>query len=208
MSISDAPSPADKCSAPRWVDRVFQTLLIGSTLGFSWLMMMVVHEFGHMLHLWATGGSIAKVVLQPLDISTTIPISNPQPLVTVWGGAIWGSLLPLLFYGVIRAIDPELAYLPRFFAGFCLIANGGYLIAGTLGNAGDAAIMLLLGNPAWLLIAIGLPPFAAGLYLWHGLGPHFGLAAARGKVDRRAAVGMTAALVVLVVFELWLSPTY
>ena len=40
-----------------------------------------------------------------------------------------------------------------------------------------------------------------------GLGPHFGLGRARGRVDRRAAVAMAAAAAVLVVAELTLAGT-
>ena len=36
----------------------------------------------------------------------------------------------------------------------------------------------------WLFGAASLP---LGLYLWNGLGPHFGLGTAAGKVDHRAA---------------------
>ena len=38
-------------------DRFFQILLVVSTIVFSWLGMMVVHEFGHVLHIWLTGRS-------------------------------------------------------------------------------------------------------------------------------------------------------
>jgi hypothetical protein len=44
----------------------------------------------------------------------------------------------------------------------------------------------------------------AGLYLWNRAGPHFGLGPAKGHVDRRAAVGVTLALVLLVALELLL----
>jgi hypothetical protein len=182
--------------------RLFQVLLIGSTLGFSWLAMMAVHEFGHVLHAWLSGGTVARVVLHPLDFSRTDLAHNPQPLFVAWGGAVWGCALPLLLLAVVRLLRWPWAYLVGFFAGFCLIANGGYLGGGALLGAGDAADLLRHGAPRWVLLLFGVATIAWGLGLWHGLGPHFGLGPARGHVDRRAAMGVTAALGVLVVLEL------
>jgi len=62
------------------------------------------------------------------------------------------------------------------------------------------------GSQPWLLIVVGLAAVAAGLWLWNGLGKHFGLGEARGRVDRRAAVGTAAALVVVLLLELALCP--
>ena len=61
------------------MNRFFQVLLIASTIGFSWLAMMAVHEFGHVLHLWVTGGTVDNVILHPLEISRTDPGKNPWP---------------------------------------------------------------------------------------------------------------------------------
>ena len=50
----------------------------------------------------------------------------------------------------------------------------------------DAGDLLRYGAPRWSLIAFGLACVPCGLYLWHGLGPHYGLGEAKGRVDRRA----------------------
>ena len=86
------------------------------------------------------------------------------------------------------------------------MANGGYLLGGAfLGGGGDdAGVILHSGGHVWQLVAFGLPAVAAGLYLWNGLGPHFGLGEARGKVDSKAAVGVAVALAcVILVLLLW-----
>ena len=49
------------------MNRFFQILLISSTLAFSWLGMMAVHELGHVTHLALSGGTVEKVVLHPLE---------------------------------------------------------------------------------------------------------------------------------------------
>ena len=186
------------------MDRFFQVLLIVSTSGFSWLAMMVLHELGHVIHAWASGGVVSAVVLHPLAISRTDYASNPHPLFVAWGGALWGSLLPLGLLGVVHLAARRYVYLARFFAGFCLIANGAYLAAGSFfpGGGDDAGVLLQHGAQQWQLIAFGLPVTAGGLYLWNGLGPSFGLGESQGRVDRRAAIAAAAALSVLVSAEL------
>ena len=50
----------------RAVNGRLSAILIFSMLVASWLAMQVVHEFGHVLAAWATGGEVTRVVLQPL----------------------------------------------------------------------------------------------------------------------------------------------
>lgn len=184
------------------VDRAWQVLLIGSTFAYSWLAMMVVHEFGHCLQLWATGGSVQQVVLHPLVISRTDPHDNPRPLFVAWGGVIWGCMLPVLFWAAASLARWRFWYLARFFAGFCLIANGAYMLLGSFDSIGDAGDVLRLGSPRWTLWLFGALTWGLGLALWHGLGPHFGLKKKPPSVDRSAAWAVTVALVLLVVVEL------
>jgi hypothetical protein len=185
--------------------RGFQILLIVSALGLSWLGMMALHELGHVLHAWLTGGAVEGLVLHPLAISRTDVSPNPQPLCVAWGGAIWGCLLPLgLFVAMVLAAR-RCAWLGRWFAGFCLVVNGAYLAGGAVlssrGGGDDPGTLLEHGAARWQLIAFGLPAIAIGLYLWNGLGPHFGLGDARGEVDRRVAVGVLLAWVMVVAME-------
>jgi hypothetical protein len=182
--------------------RVFQPLLIISTLCLSWLAMMAVHEGGHVLHAWLTGGSVARVVLPPLDFSRTDLRVNPRPQAVAWGGPLWGCVLPLLAWLVARKAAPGYAYLARFFAGFCLIANGVYIAGGAVTHDGDAADLLRHGAAWWQLIGFGTAAVIAGVSLRSGLGCHFGIGSQRRPIDRKAAVAITVALVVVVVAEL------
>src|SRR5205809_5903353 len=84
--------------------RAFQMLLIVSTLAISWLGMMVVHEFGHVLFTWLSGGSVARVVLSPLVFSRTDLQRNPHPLFVAAGGALVGDALPCLIFGLWRRL--------------------------------------------------------------------------------------------------------
>src|SRR5881394_1603306 len=99
--------------------------------------MQAVHESGHLLGAWLTGGRVARVVLYPLTISRTDLAENPNPLPVVWAGPVFGILLPLALWGAAVALRMPGAFVLRFFAGFCLIANGAYIAAGSLDGIGD-----------------------------------------------------------------------
>ncbi len=185
------------------MNRLFQIQLVVATLAFSWLAMQGVHESGHVLHAWTSGGTVTGVFLHPLEISRTDISPNPHPQFVAWGGPLWGSLIPLAIYGLVRWRKSSRSWLAAFFAGFCLIANGAYLLGGSLYPVGDAAELLRHGAARAALILFGITGLAIGLYLWNGLGKHFGLGAS-APADRRAAWGMSAATVMLIVGELWL----
>jgi hypothetical protein len=189
------------------MNRVYQATLIAGSLGFSWLGMMAVHELGHVITAWATGGSVRLVELPIFGFSRTDLATNPRPLVVAWGGAVWGSVLPLGLMFAMQFLGQRYAFLARFFAGICLIINGAYLAGGAWIDAGDAGDLLRYGASRWQLLAFGLPAIAAGLMLLNGLGSHFGLKQPEGRVDRRAAIVAVVAcvgiLVVDVLVGLW-----
>ncbi len=162
----------------------------------SWYGMMVVHESGHVLGAWASGGRVARVVLHPLAFSRTDLAENPHPLLVVWGGPVWGSVLPLVIWLVLRGIRYRLAFLPRFFAGFCLVANGVYLASAAVMPVGDAEDLLRLGVPAWMLVAPGLAGVVGGLGIWNGIGASFGFGGR--AVERSGVVAVLVLLAVLV----------
>jgi hypothetical protein len=128
------------------------------------------------------------VVLHPCTISRTDVQPNPHPLLVVWAGPLVGAGFPLLAFVFARVLRSPGVYLFRFFAGFCLIVNGVYIGLGSFQGLADAGDMVRHGSPRWTLILFGLATAPLGLYLWNGLGPHFGLGEAKGKVSRPAAV--------------------
>jgi hypothetical protein len=166
------------------VSRLHQVVLILSTLLGSWLGMQAVHEFGHILAAWLTGGSVATVVLHPLTISRTDLAHNPHPLIVVWAGPVVGAAVPLLLWGLAAAARLPGTFVLRFFAGFCLLANGLYIGAGSFDRIGDCGEMLRQGSEPWQLWLFGLVTAPAGLWLWHEQGQHFGLGSAGGRVSR------------------------
>jgi len=181
------------------VSRSHQVILIGSTIVGSWLGMQAVHESGHVIGAWLTGGHVARVVLHPLTISRTDLTDNPRPLVVVWAGPIVGVAVPLLLWAVAAIARLPGAFVLRFFAGFCLLANGLYIGVGSFDKIGDCGEMLLHGSEPWQLWLFGAVTAPVGLWLWHGQGPHFGLGPANGRVSRGVAYGSLVVCLALLV---------
>jgi hypothetical protein len=179
-----------------------QAILIVSTLLGSWLGMQAAHESGHVFAALLTGGEIASVVLHPLTISHTETIENPHPSVVVWAGPLVGVMLPLILWGVLAATGTPGAFVARFFAGFCLIANGAYIGVGSFRGAGDCGEMLRQGSPAWVLRIFGAIAVPMGFWLWNGQGPNFGLGPARGNVNHRVAYAILMIFSLLVLLGL------
>jgi hypothetical protein len=165
------------------VKRLHQCILIVSVLLGSWLGMQAVHESGHILGALLTGGRVARVVLHPLAISRTDLEYNPRPLFVVWAGPVFGTVLPLALWIVGAGLQMPGAFVLRFFAGFCLIANGAYIAGGSFAGVGDCGEMLRQGSALWQLWLFGTVTVPAGLWLWHGQGSQFGLGSARGRVS-------------------------
>lgn len=184
--------------------RLRQVLLIGCFIPWCWLAMMVVHECGHVLAAWVTGATIERVVLHPLAISRTDLGENPHPLLVSWAGAVVGCLLPAL---VCLSALPRLVLAPyaRFFAGFCLVANGVYLGMGTWTGDGDAGDLLGAGASTWHLVVFGLGATCCGLWCWHGMGPTFGFKCNHERITKRSVLLAASALVVTVTLELLFS---
>jgi len=119
----------------------------------------------------------------------------------VWAGPVIGVLLPVATWGVALAIRGPGAFVNRFFAGFCMVANGAYIAFGSFDGIGDCGTMLRHGSPMWSLWLFGAITIPIGLWLWHRQGEHFGLGVAKGKVDRNAAYRTLAAGILLVVIS-------
>ena len=179
------------------MNRLNRGILIVSVLLGSWLGMQAVHEFGHMLGAWTTGGRVTRVVLYPLTISRTDVDPNPRPLLVAWAGPDFGVLLPLTLWGTLVGLRFSGAFALRFFAGFCLIGNGTYIGIGSFGRVGDCGVMLRNGSAPWQLWLFGTVTVSVGLWLWNGEAKYFGLGAAREQVSARIAYSSFLACVAL-----------
>ena len=169
------------------MNRLHRGILIVSVLLGSWLGMQAVHESGHVLGAYLTGGRVATVVLHPLTISRTDLAYNPSPLLVVWAGPVFGVLLPLTLWGAATCLRLPGAFVLRFFAGYCLIANGAYIAGGSFDRIGDCGEMLRHGSAPWYLWLFGAATVPASFCLWHRQGVRFGLGNAGVQVSAGVA---------------------
>jgi len=182
--------------------RAVQATLITFTLLASWLGMQQVHELGHISAAMAIGAKIDLVALHPLTISHTDVGPNKHPLVVVWAGPLVGVLVPLAFWLAVSAARLTAAFLFRFFAGFCLVANGVYIGLGSFFAIGDCGEMLRNGSPIWSLWLFGVAATLAGFLLWNNQGGHFGFGTTRHPINHRLAVGVFLVFLALVALGL------
>ena len=172
----------------------------------SWLGMQAVHELGHVLGAWCTGGKVSRVVLYPFSFSRTDVTHNLSPNMVAWSGPIFGVLAPLWAWSLAAAMRLPWAFVLRFFAGCCLIANGLYIGLGSFGRVGDCGEMLRHGSQLWQLWLFGPLTVPTGFWLWHGEGRHFGLGQAAEPVSPKVAYGSLLICGVLIVLGLVLGP--
>lgn len=184
--------------------RAVQAVLILATLVASWLGMQAIHELGHILAARLTGARVANVALHPFDISRTDVVANSLPRVVAWAGPTLGVLAPLVAWQLAIASRVRVAFLLRFFAGFCLVANGLYLGLGSFGRIGDCGELLRHGAAPLQLWLFGLVTVPVGLALWHGQGRHFGLGQSH-TVDRQATMAAVIAAATLVSVGAWVG---
>lgn len=180
-------------------------LLFTATVALSWLAMQAVNELGHALAAVASGGQVERVILHPATLSYTQLSRNPHPSFVTWMGPIVGTALPTVILGLARLLRWRGWYVIQFFAGFCLIANGAYIALGSFDGVGDAGDLLRHGTPRYLLWLFGAITIPIGLWLWNGLGPHFGVGPHAGKPDRVVFYAVTTLLLVTIVLELLFS---
>src|SRR5688572_21715683 len=159
--------------------------------------MQAVHELGHVIAACMTGAEVKRVVLTPTTLSRTDVVNNLRPLVVVWAGPMVGAALPVLLWLLAQIARLPGAFVFRFFAGFCLIANGLYIGLGSFRGVGDCGEMLRYGSPPWQLWLFGAATAPIGLALWHRQGVHFGLGDAHGQVSRSVAYTTFAVCLVL-----------
>jgi hypothetical protein len=150
-------------------DRTWRRWLAALALAYgSWLAMMAVHELGHVIHAWLSGGRIVSVSVPLVGFSQTIVQPNPREHFVVWGGPLWGVTIPLIGCGVFRIVRGRVPDVWRFFTGLCLVANGAYVGIGWLiAGGGDAHDLLRLGTRRDVMIAFGAACVALGLWCWH-----------------------------------------
>ncbi|HWB53696.1 MAG TPA: hypothetical protein VG722_05865 [Tepidisphaeraceae bacterium] len=182
-----------------------QILLVTSFLWISWLLMMLIHESGHVLGAVISGGVVRHVIWSPLALSRTDVQPNPHPLFEVWAGPIFGATLPLAIGGLLQTLRRRVAYLMWAFAGFCLIANGAYIGVGSVVAVGDAKQLVALGMARWTLAIFGLLAAIPGMWIWDRISPQFGFGPKPAPINSRHAYGTFVAATLVTVLGILLG---
>jgi hypothetical protein len=154
---------SDSASAG-WRPIRFTLLLVA-----SWVTMTTTHEFGHLVGGWIGGATLRDYTLAPWRLPYSVHSPDPHPLLTLWGGPLLGTLVPLSVAASLR--DARI----WFVADFCLLANGSYLaLASVAGNQNLDTPRLLAagGHPATIIlyctitIGIGYVRFRSDCARW------------------------------------------
>jgi hypothetical protein len=185
--------------------RLEHVVFLIATIAACWLGMQAVHELGHVVGALLTGTRVENVVLHPLTISRTDLGEGPHPLLVTWAGPLLGVALPLVAWLLAVLIRLPGNFLLRFFAGFCLIANGAYIGGGSFERIGDCGELLRHGAPVWQLWVFGALGVTSGLAAWHGLGADFGIGRSGKPVSRRMTLGVVGLALALVALGLWVD---
>ena len=148
--------------------RFLKTALL-TTIGLfpAWYFMQATHEVGHLLAGWfSTKHKVTGFAIPLLGFSSTTMSVYPRPAWVVWAGFVTGVLIPLAVWILARLLRCQAEGALRYFAGFCLLANGAYLGLGWVERVGDLDELMLHGTPTWVFIIMGLAMALAGRWLW------------------------------------------
>ena len=190
------------------MDRCFQALLMFSTAALSWLLMLAVHELGHVLHGWLSGATLDAVHLPLVGFSRTDFAVNPHPLFVAWGGALWGCVLPLAILVVARCFAAKRhLYLARLVRR--LLPDRQRRLSAWRSDS-DRRSRRRRRHSSTRRRSLATDRLrrrrrGRRIVSLERLGPYFGLGPSRGRVDRKAAVGVTIALLAVACIEALLA---
>jgi hypothetical protein len=189
--------------------RTATCILIATWLMFCWLAMQLLHELGHLVAAWWLGIEVVRFHFGLLTISHTMLNDSGQTQATLlavtWAGPLAGMLLPLAIWGIISMCQFQEAFLARFLAGFCLVANGCYLLCGPADGYADTGVLLANGAMRWQLITVGIIGVIPGFLLWNRQGSNFGIGQTPRPIRWKSVVVSAICLVVIVLFALFLT---
>ncbi len=160
-----------------WISAVGsrQIALLFGSFCFGYNAATALHELGHALAAWMTGGAVQTMILHPFSTSFTEIASDPHPRITHIAGVVFGPAVALL--GVWVAWPVRSAYcMPIHLTGVTALASSGiYLLIGTVMGVGDADDLLRMGVPAFPLILGGSLLLAGSLMLATAILPLLGI---------------------------------
>lgn len=198
------PTPSQSKSTLRTSILIFGGFCIAYNLGTA------LHELGHAIATWLTGGTVYSISLNPFAWSWTSLDGgeDSSPLFIAWGGVLFGVLFSALAAGIATLYRrPWLS--PLYLLGGCALAsNGIYLAVAAFADVGDAGNLIQLGVPRFCVVGLG------GLLLllsclWMSLiQPRIGIAPATSFRQRLFTLhlGVTPYLIAMLVYARLFNP--
>ena len=187
--------------------RATPCILIATWLPFCWLAMQLLHELGQLVAARRLGVEIVQFHFGLLTVSHTMLNDAGQSQATLlavtWAGPIAGMILPLAIWGIAALFRLREAFLARFLAGFCLVANGCYLLCGPADGYADTGVLLANGATRWQLVAVGIIGIVLGFLLWNRQGSHFGIGQTPHPIRRQSIAVSVICLVAITLFALF-----
>lgn len=154
-----------------------QSLLFFGSFVFGHTTQRAIHELGHAIGTWITGGDVYRIYLHPFLPGHCYHSETVHPGITTWAGALFSVCVGMiLIIALWRRRAPRFA--PFFAIGvFSLLGNGSYFIVGLLSRFGDPwYIVRRLGASAAGPISFGIISIGIGVVVCAlSLGPVFGI---------------------------------
>jgi len=145
---------------------VLSIFIFGSS-AFGWVFGTGLHELGHAVSMWITGGVVNRITLTPFSWSYTYYGSPPKyPQFTTWSGVLLGSFFGLLILLWIRNKNSPY-FVPFLYLGIApMLQSGGYYFIDTfITKRGDAASLIQAGVPIYYVLGAGLAlAFLGGIF--------------------------------------------
>lgn len=143
------------------------SLLLLWSFVFGYNASTFLHELGHAIAYWITGGTVRRIIIHPFSWSYCIPGSvSEYPSFTTWGGVVFGTIMGLMLVALVwRWRGPYVMLV--FMIGVVACLHGGfYLIFSCLAKSqGDATKLISYGTSPILILAVGLFMMGIGLIL-------------------------------------------
>lgn len=146
--------------------RVILFLFGSYALGFNFA--TVLHEFGHAMAMWTTGGVIERIVLNPFSWSFVCYGSTPKyPILTAVAGVVFGTCSALLLMALVWRYRHHSWAFTLIMTGIAATMKDGLyaIVDSILLSGGDLTILIQLGIPKIWIVSIGMMLFLIGIFL-------------------------------------------
>jgi hypothetical protein len=165
LTIQDSPVKCDKATKNK--APLKSILLLFGCFVFGFNASKVLHELGHVIAYWTTGGTVEYIIIHPLSWSHCIPGSvSEYPNFTIWGGVVFGTIIGLMLVALVWRWRGPYVMLSFMTGVVACLHNGFYLIFSCLAESrGDAMSLIYGGTSKAVVIAAGLLIFGIGLIL-------------------------------------------